>query len=150
MTEQVSSSCRWGAGTTMTIVLKGHFCHSGTWVFITANICCHDNRRCFQIKCKVFLKKEHGHPFRQILSPAEFQTWLSAGFWCRNVFRSPGTLPPPPANGFCIIKTLNWILEFQGHLTHLACPVNGICLGLSSIEYQCFPACWFDLESSIT
>lgn len=45
--------------------------------------------------------------------------WLSAGF-CSEMYSDPGTLPPALANGFCIIKTLNWIPEFQGHLTHLA------------------------------
>lgn len=40
----------------------------------------HSVKRAFWSLGHVGLRAERGHPFRQTLSPAGFQTWLSAGF----------------------------------------------------------------------
>lgn len=66
------------------------------------------------------LEAELRHPFSQIFSAQGIQTWLPVS-GCSAMYSDPLALSPrhQTVNGFRVVKTLNWIPEFQGDLTCL-------------------------------
>lgn len=92
------------------------------------HICSSNSRRRSWFKKKIIIIKKRAcgleaelrHPFSQIFSAQGIQTWLPAS-GCGAMYSDPLALSPrhQTVNGFRVVKTLNWIPEFQGDLTCL-------------------------------